>query len=125
MRNLYRSADAHDVPRAADWDVAQPEADLFEFAHRGWAQCRAWQPDGVAGEVATARGRLWRVLRLTETSLDIWDGVEPPSRLREIGPPIAVTTGYGRIGGLGKTTDNEAQSGRLAPALCADQYGIP
>ncbi len=121
LRNLYRSADAHDVPRAIGWDVAPPGWDLFDLDHHGWAQCRAWGSTGVAGEIATARGRLWRALRLTPTSLEIWDGVEPPNRLRAIAPQIDVAIGYGRIVGLGEPSrDTDTQPAGLRAALSPD-----
>jgi hypothetical protein len=97
LRDLYRSADAHDVVRAADWDVAPAGSALFGLSHKAWATCLAWRPHGVAGEIAAPQGRLLRALRLTETGLEIWDGVEPPDRLRPIKPPIEVATGYGML----------------------------
>ena len=97
LRNRYRSADAHDVVRAIDWDVAPPGSALFALEHAAWAQCLAWRPDGVAGEIAARRGRLLRALRLTEAGLEIWDGVDPPDRLRPVAPQIDVATGMGRL----------------------------
>jgi hypothetical protein len=96
-RNRYRSAEAHDVVRAIDWDVAPAGSALFALKHAAWAQCLAWRPAGVAGEIAARRGRLLRALKLTETGFDIWDGVHPPDRLRPIGPQIEVAVGYGQI----------------------------
>src|SRR5665213_517673 len=49
LRNAYRAAAAHDVPRAADWEVAPAGRELFDLAHRAFATCLAWRPDGVAG----------------------------------------------------------------------------
>ena len=97
LRNRYRGADAHDVVRAADWDVAPAGSDLFALRHATWARCLAWRPDGVAGEIAAPRGRLLRALKLTETGLDIWDGVQPPDRLRPVALPIEVAAGYGVV----------------------------
>jgi hypothetical protein len=97
LRDRYRSADAHDVVRAVDWDVAPPGAALFGLDHVAWAQCLAWQPSGVAGEIVAPRGsRLLRALRFTDTGLEIWDGVDPPDRLRPIAPQLDVATGYGK-----------------------------
>jgi hypothetical protein len=99
LRDLYRSADAHDVVRAVDWDVAPPGAALFGLQHAAWAQCLAWQPTGVAGEIVARRGggRLLRALRFTETGLEIWDGVDPPDCLRPVAPQIDVAAGYGKV----------------------------
>jgi hypothetical protein len=97
LRNRYRGADAHDVVRAVDWDVAPAGQDLFALRHAAWARCLAWRPNGVAGEIAAAQGRLLRVLKLTETGLDIWDAVQPPDRLRPVAPQIEVAVGYGQV----------------------------
>jgi hypothetical protein len=99
LRDLYRSAAAHDVVRATDWDVARPGAALFWLDHAAWAQCLAWQPTGVAGEIVTRRGggRLLRAVRFTENGLEIWDGVHPPDRLRPLAPQIEVAAGYGEV----------------------------
>jgi hypothetical protein len=97
LRDAYRGADAHDVVRAADWDVARAGAALFALTHAAWATCLAWRPHGVAGEIVAPKGRLVRALRLTDTCLEIWDGVAPPGRLRPIKPQIEVADGYGRL----------------------------
>jgi hypothetical protein len=97
LRDAYRGADAHDVVRAADWDVARAGAALFALTHAAWATCLAWRPHGVAGEIVAPQGRLVRALRLTDTCLEIWDGVAPPGRLRPIKPQIEVAHGYGRL----------------------------
>jgi hypothetical protein len=99
LRDLYRGADAHDVVRTVDWDVAPPGTALFGLDHAAWAQCIAWQPTGVAGEIVAPRGggRLMRALRFTKTGLEIWDGVDPPDRLRPVAPQIDVAAGYGKV----------------------------
>jgi len=97
LRNRYRGAGAHDVPRAIGWEVAPPGSALFALAHEAWAECLAFGPAGVAGQIAAPRGTLLRALRLTESGLEIWDGVRPPDRLRPVAPQIEVADGYGRI----------------------------
>ena len=97
LRDRYRSAGAHDVVRAHDWDLAPPGATLFGLDHAAWAECLAWRPAGVAGEIAAQRGRLFRALRLTPTGLEIFDGVSPPNRLRPVAPQLAVAEGYGEV----------------------------
>ena len=96
LRDRYREAAAHDVPRAIGWDVAAPGTDLFALQHVAWGRCFAWQPNGVAGEIAAPCGTIMRALRLTATGIDIYDGVSPPNRLRPLSPQIAVASGYGR-----------------------------
>jgi len=97
MRDRYRSAAAHDVVRAVGWDIATMESDPFAINHEAWATCTAWRPSGVAGEVATHRGRLWRAVRVGPSHVEIWDGVSPPNRLRPISEPLPVACGYGRL----------------------------
>jgi len=97
-RNRYRSADAHDVVRAVNWEVAPPSSELFAIKHTAWARCLAWGATGVAGEIATRHGRLLRALKLTVSGIDIWDGARPPDRLRPVAPPIDVALGYGNLG---------------------------
>jgi Heparinase II/III-like protein len=101
LRDAYRGAGAHDVPRAIDWEIAPPGSELFGLAHAAWAECLAFGPAGVAGRIVAHRGTLLRALRLTETGLEIWDGVHPPDRLRPVAPQIEVADGYGRIAPLG------------------------
>jgi hypothetical protein len=97
LRDRYRSAAAHDVVRAHDWDVAPPGAAMFGLDHEAWAECLAWGPAGVAGEIAARRGRLLRALRLTPAGLEIFDGVSPPNRLRPVAPQVSVAEGYGEL----------------------------
>ncbi len=104
LRDRYRSAAAHDVPRAIGWDVAPPGDDLFELQHVAWARCLAWQPNGVAGEIAAPRGTITRALRLTANGIDIYDGVTPPNRLRPLSPQTAVANGYGSAESAGGST---------------------
>jgi hypothetical protein len=97
LRNRYRDARAHNVVRAKGFEVAPPGRELFHLAHAGWAQCLAWRPEGVAGELVTPQGHLWRALRLDATGIEIVDGVSPPHQLRDIATPIPVASGYGRL----------------------------
>lgn len=96
-RDRYRSASAHDVVRADDWELATLGDDPFVIEHAGWATCIAWKPDGVAGEISAPRGRLWRALRVGPESVEIWDGVSPPNRLRPVSEPMPVASGYGSL----------------------------
>ncbi len=96
LRDRYRAAGAHDVPRAVGWDVAPPGRLLFDLRHAAWATCCAWSPFGVAGEIAAPQGTLYRALRFAGNSLEIWDGVSPPNRLRPVSDGPAPGNGYGR-----------------------------
>jgi hypothetical protein len=96
-RDRYRRADAHDVPRAVGWDVAAPGDDLFDLHHAGWAECLAWQENGVAGQIVVGAQRLMRAIHIDEREIEVWDAVTPPDRLRDISSPIVVATGYGTV----------------------------
>jgi Heparinase II/III N-terminus/Heparinase II/III-like protein len=104
LRDRYREAAAHDVPRAIGWDVAAPGDDLFALQHLAWARCLAWQPNGVAGEISAPHGTIMRALRLTASGIDIYDGVTPPNRLRPLSSQIAVANGYGWAASVGAST---------------------
>src|SRR5437016_149119 len=74
---------------------------------------------------STCSRRTARALRLTPTSLEIWDGVEPPNRLRTIAPQIDVAIGYGRIVGLGEPSrDTDTQPAGLRAALSPDACNV-
>jgi hypothetical protein len=96
LRNRYRSAQAHDVPRARGASVAAPGSELFDLEHRAFARCLAWRPDGVAGEIDGASGRVLRIVRFSRTKVRVWDCVEPPAVLEAISPDVPTSRGYGR-----------------------------
>ncbi len=99
VRNWYRCADAHDVPRAEDWEVAPPGPDLFALSRRGLARCIAWGPRGAAGVLETPEGRLLRAVEIGEDALLIHDGAQgagaAPARLRGPAPLLPYSDGYG------------------------------
>jgi Heparinase II/III N-terminus len=97
MRNRYRAAGAHDVPRARGKPIAEPTSELFHLNHRGFARCLAWRQNGVAGEISGAWGRVLRVVKFTPEAVIVWDCVDPPDVLEENNPDIALSRGYGRL----------------------------
>lgn len=97
IRNLYRSAAAHDVVRAIEWDVVALGENMFDLQSTAFAGCLAWQADGVAGEIATDGRRLLRALKITPTALEIWDAVDALHKLRPIAQPLAMADGYGNL----------------------------
>lgn len=98
LRNHYRSAGVHDVPRANEWSVTVAGEYLFDICHSGYARCLAWVPDGVAGELVTPNGRLYRAIRFRSDAIEIWDGVEPPGSLKTLPAPTTACHGYGNRG---------------------------
>ncbi|MEQ9607600.1 MAG: heparinase II/III family protein [Kiloniellaceae bacterium] len=95
-RDAYRSAAAHDCPRAAGWDVAAPGEALFELRQQGFGRCLAWRPDGVAGLIQTPKGTLWRVVLIEENRITIVDGTDSPDGLRPLSDRPRRCLGYGR-----------------------------
>lgn len=97
LRNRYRSAAAHDVPRTRGEPVAAPGPDLFDLRHRYFAKCLAWKPDGVAGEINGPSGRVLRVIHFLHDEIVVWDCADPPSVLEPILADIEPSKGYGRL----------------------------
>ena len=96
LRNAYRSASAHDVPRAADWPVAPPGSQLFALDHRAFATCLAWRPDGVVGEIRAPWGRILRLIRFARTEIIVTD-VIAPARTFAAASGVEPSMGYGRL----------------------------
>ncbi|HZL59472.1 MAG TPA: heparinase II/III family protein [Stellaceae bacterium] len=96
LRNAYRAAAAHDVPRAADWEVAPAGRELFDLAHRAFATCLAWRPDGVAGEIKAPWGRILRLIRFTPIEIVVTEIIEPARDFAPATDPEP-SKGYGRL----------------------------
>ena len=95
-RDAYRSAAAHDCPRAAGWDVAAPGESLFDLPQQGFARCLAWRAGGVAGLIQTPRGSLWRVILIGEDRITVIDGTDSSNGLRPLSDLPRRCLGYGR-----------------------------
>lgn len=96
LRNAYRAASAHDVPRAADWEVAPYGKELFVLDHRAFAACIAWRPDGVAGEITAPWGRILRLIRFARAEITVTDVIEP-ARAFAASSGLEPSMGYGRL----------------------------
>ncbi|WP_085906823.1 heparinase II/III family protein [Kiloniella majae] len=96
VRNRYRSAEAHDTPRATSWDIAPPTASLFTLPQIGSSSSLTFQPNGVAGKIETVHGTLWRAVIFTDSRITILDGVSAPNTLREMPEPLTYCDNYGR-----------------------------
>ncbi len=96
LRNAYRAASAHDVPRSADWELAKPGRELFVLDHRAFASCLAWGQDGVAGEIQAPWGRILRLIRLTHAEITVTD-VITPARAFAAHAGLKPSLGYGRL----------------------------
>jgi len=96
LRNRYRSAQAHDVPRLRGVPLTRfgdPLFDLDEIAH---ARCLCWRADAVAGEVSGPFGSILRIVRFTSDALEIYD-CTAGGTLEEISAAEPVARGYGRL----------------------------
>lgn len=96
-RNWYRSAAAHDAPRIAGEPLARIGSEIFHVSFSAFAECLAWRPNGVAGEISSSKGRILRILELTEAELIVRDCVDSPAILAPVTTPPAVSFGYGRL----------------------------
>jgi hypothetical protein len=95
LRNAYRGANAHDVPRASHWAVAPAGKPLFSLSSRYAAECLCWRSDSVAGQIESEHGALMRLIRLNSDCVEIYDAVAP-GELVPLGSEIALCDGYGR-----------------------------
>ena len=127
LRDRYRSADAHDVVRAAGWDVTTPGADLFALEHAAWARClRLAAERGRGRDCGAPRHAACARWYLTENGVDIWDGVDPPNRLRPIAPQIPVCRRLrpDRAAGVsGRNERDGSPKGDLVYAACLSLGG--
>jgi hypothetical protein len=97
VRNRYRSARAHFVPRPAGRDAEPGALDLglFRLPDQTKAECLYFGPDGFAGRHHGYGQPVYRVIRFGHAALIIDDyGMEPLTTLPE---PIANSPGYGLI----------------------------
>lgn len=98
-RNLYRSAAAHFVSRAAEWDATAIEPGLlFQCPSARSAKLIYAGIDGLAAEMWGPNGQvLIRVIEIADRVLIIRDGVEKGIlRPLSISPPYS--HGYGKVG---------------------------
>ncbi len=96
QRNRYRSAAAHDVPRARGRPLADIGAALFDLKQSAYAQCLAWRANGVAGEINSPSGKILRILQISPQQLSIFDCVER-GELDDLLTELPVSLGYGRL----------------------------
>lgn len=95
VRNQYRSAAAHDVPRGVGWAVAPPGRSPFKLRQRAEAECICWCPGAVAGRVKAPEATVVRLLRLGDGVLEVWDGISA-GELAPLRASVPLCEGYGR-----------------------------
>jgi hypothetical protein len=74
LRDAYRSAAAHDVPRIAGREPASLGDGLFLLRGRTGARCLHFSARGFVGEHRGYGAPVWRVVSLTDDGLSIEDG---------------------------------------------------
>lgn len=95
IRERYRGAGAHLVPRAVDRQAAVPEG-LFGLRHLARATCLHVSRQGLAGRLDGPDWQAWRVVELLPNALRITDACAP-GPLAPIPPdPPQVSNGYGK-----------------------------
>jgi hypothetical protein len=95
MRERYRSAAAHFVPRPEGRSAVVPGG-LFELRHVARAACLHCGPDGLAGRLDAPDWRAWRVVELRPGSIRITDACTPGPLAAIPNDPPPITAGYGK-----------------------------
>jgi hypothetical protein len=95
LRERYRSAAAHAVPRPEGRSAVTPNG-LFELRHVARATCLHCGPDGLAGRLDAPGWRAWRVVELLPGALRITDACTPGPLAPIPHDPPQITAGYGK-----------------------------
>lgn len=95
LRNAWRGAGAHFVPRSPELPVVETTPYLFQMRHLMTARCIAAGPGGFAGALEGPAGRILRTVTLEAAALVVRDGVEGGT-LAAIAPTVPVANGYGK-----------------------------
>jgi hypothetical protein len=95
MRERYRSAAAHAVPRPEGCSAVTPNG-LFELRHVARAACLHCAGDGIAGRLDAPDWCAWRVVELLPGALRITDACTPGPLAPIPHHPPNITAGYGK-----------------------------
>jgi len=96
IRERYRAAGAHFVPRPTGCSAAVP-GDLFELRHVARATCLHCGPDGIAGRLDAPDWRAWRVIEFLPGILRVTDACAPGQLAPIPIDPPATSNGYGKL----------------------------
>ncbi len=94
LRNAYRSAAAHDVPRIAGREPASLEDGLFQLRGRTGARCLHFSARGFVGGHRGYGAPVWRVVSLTDDALSVEDRSFAGALDERFAPP-PFSPGYG------------------------------
>jgi len=97
IRERYRRAGAHFVPRPADHCAVSPGGELFALRHCARATCLYCGPAGLAGRLDAPGWRAWRVIELLPGVLRVTDACEPGALAPVPAKPPAISNGYGKL----------------------------
>lgn len=95
LRNSYRSAKTHFVPRAHEFKVADLTPFLFQMKQLMKGRCLVATPSLLAGKLDGPCGKIYRIIEITDKAIKITDAVKggtllPPSE------PVEIAIGYGK-----------------------------
>ncbi len=98
LRQLYRDAKSHFVPRAINCPAANITDGLFEIEHLAKAECIFFGPEGFVGRLVGADWIVERMVILSSNSIEIFDlthgaDIEP---LHVLHAKHKISDGYGR-----------------------------
>ncbi|MBX2829850.1 MAG: heparinase II/III family protein [Rhodospirillales bacterium] len=98
LRQLYRDAKSHFVPRVINCPAANIADDLFEIKHLAKAECIYFGPEGFVGRLVGADWIVERMVVLSSNSIEIFDRtngakIEP---LHVLDAKHNISDGYGR-----------------------------
>lgn len=95
IRNLYRSAAAHEAPRAREFAAVRTTPYLFELDHLMKAELIGADDKAFAGILSGPAGRILRLVEIAADCVTLYDGVENGT-LAGGRPMVFSSDGYGR-----------------------------
>lgn len=97
IREQYRAAAAHFVPRPIDGSAIVPSGGLFELRQSARATCLHCGPTGIAGRLDAPDWQAWRVIELLPGRIRVWDASSPGPLARFSAEPLNISNGYGKL----------------------------
>jgi hypothetical protein len=97
MRNLYRSASAHNGPRIHGQEPADLSKNIFSLDKSAPGECLYFGPKGFCGRYRTFDGDIYRIIQLNNKSIYIYDFCPAGLSIDKSSNEIPFSQGYGRI----------------------------
>ena len=95
LRNAYRAAAAHFVPRAGTFSAVRLSDYLFQIDHLMTARCLYASSWALAGVLEGPAGKITRVVTIGRNQIDVLDGIEGGA-FAPVPKPVTVAIGYGK-----------------------------